>query len=232
MKRFLIPVLFILFVLPAFSQQDNVLPILKEIEAGNLESAQSQFDQIKFKHKDEPGIIFVEGLLTVNADNAVKHFTKVYKNHPKSGYADASVFRIYSYYVATGEKASSDKFLNILKTEYPKSPYLAGITKNQPIALTENKESSKSSSSMKTAIKESFYSLQAGAFSVIKNALVLKDQLARAGWTVEIREKIVGGANFFIVYAGSFGTEAEAKSAKEKLNESQKVESRVVSLEK
>lgn len=217
--------------LPA--QQDLVVPILKDIEAGKLDEARTRFDEIKFKHKDEPGIIFIEGLLSENADEAVKHYSKVYKNHPKSAYADAAVFRMYSYYFATDNKTNADKYLAILKKEYPKSPYLAGISGNTSTPLTESKqEATSAQETAKPPVKETFITLQAGAFTVLRNALLLKDKLVQAGWQVEIREKVVGGSNFFIVYAGVYNSDADAKTARDKLNREMSLEGRIVSLER
>lgn len=224
--------LVLFFTFPLNAQQDIVIPILKDIEAGKLEEAQARFDEIRFKHKDEPGVIFVEGLLTENADEAVKYYSKVYKNYPKSSYADASVFRLYTYYTAIENKANADKYLNILKKEYPKSPYLTGITQNSSTPLTQTKPQPSATEIVKPAARDSFTTLQAGAFTVLRNALLLKDKLAQAGWQVEIREKVVGGSNFFIVYAGVYNSEADAKNARDKINKELNLESRIVKIER
>ena len=43
---------------------------------------------------------------------------------PKSTYADAALYRIYSYYFALGLYNTADKNLNKLKKDYPESPYI------------------------------------------------------------------------------------------------------------
>ena len=56
------------------------------------------------------------------------------------------------------------------------------------------------------------YTVQAGAFTRKENAIKLKNDFDKAGYSSQVIEKSVGGSLFHIVYVGKFKTNEEAKS--------------------
>ena len=70
------------------------------------------------------------------------------------------------------------------------------------------------------------YTIQAGAFSKLENAQSLKKDFQDSGFFSEIKEKVVGGTTFEVVYVGKFVSEEEAKNFLQVINSEFKLESR------
>ncbi len=246
-----IAVIFLLTVLSsgyAFPQEVNIIPYLKQIEAGDTASAQSKLASLLRSHPHDPSVLFLKGVLTENGQQAVTIYNTIVNKYPKSKYADAALYRLYSYYYALGLYNAASSFKNKLANEYPGSPYNKISVENIPEKDdTTNEEpaepAAKIAAKTDTAItedkidtafaekKDYKYTIQAGAFSVEKNAKSLKKDFEDSGFYSIIKNKIVGGTTFHIVYVGKFVTEDEAKSFLQVINSEFKLEGRVVNLD-
>jgi tetratricopeptide (TPR) repeat protein len=192
-----------------FAQEVDIVPYLKMIEQGKLEEVKSKLLDLKTDYPKSSNLIFLEGVLTENGQDAVGLYQKLVEEYPKSAYADAAIYRIYSYYFALGLYNTADKNLDKLKKDYPESPYIkmaaANVVKNdveettQPPPVENN-----------NVEKEFRYTVQAGAFTNIDNANSLKKDIENAGMTSFIQEKNVAGTVFNVVYIGKFETQKEA----------------------
>jgi tetratricopeptide (TPR) repeat protein len=120
---------------------------------------------------NDPSVIFLDGVLTQNGDDALKKYSFVYEKYPKSRYADACLFRIFSYYYSLGYYKKAESYLTKLKTEYPASPYIKTADRTIPDedseinAVADNKPEEKID-----APKNYKYTIQVGAFLNADNA--------------------------------------------------------------
>jgi septal ring-binding cell division protein DamX len=238
--------IFILFILGLIStfisaQEVDIVAYLKQIESGQRQAALDKLQDLKNEYPNDPSVLFLEGVLTENGQNAVVIYKQVYNQYPKSKYADASVYRIYSYYYALGLYQSAQTYLDLLKKDYPGSPYLKIAEKKMP-AKDEMTSEDKVAKQPPPAKKEEQekpvkknldykFTIQAGAFSNADNALALKKKFEDAGFFSEVKEKNVAGTNFHIVYIGKFLTEDQAKNFLDVINSRFSLDGRIVPIE-
>ena len=221
---FFISLLF--FSSPVFSQEKDIVPYLKLIEDGARDSVLKILPELKKSYPNDPSIFFLEGVLTENGQDAIPVFNRIISDFPKSKYADASVYRLYSYYYSLGLYNTAEAFLNKLKKEYPASPYIKMAERDIP---SEN-ESSTSSQDLTSgdSSKNYQFTIQAGAFSNDSNALSLKTSFENAGYYSFIRNKSVGGSEFKVVYVGRFVNRDEAESFLQVVNNQFDLKGRIV----
>ena len=196
-----------------FAQEVDIIPYLKMIEQGKMEEVKGKLLDLKTDYPKSSNLIFLEGVLTENGQDAVALYQKLAEEYPRSAYADAAVYRIYSYYFALGLYNTADKNLSKLKKDYPESPYIkmaeANVVKNQ--IEEPPPQTSESSVENGDTEKQFSYSVQAGAFTNADNANSLKADIENAGMFSFIQDKNVAGTVFKVVYIGKFETRKEAE---------------------
>jgi hypothetical protein len=210
-----------------FGQGIDISDYLKKIESGKLEEVKEKLPELKTKYPDDPSVLFLDGILTENGKTSVSLFSTIVNNYPESKYADAAVFRIYSYYFAREMFTEAATWLNRLKKDYPTSPYIKLSDQNIPPADQKDKIQFNKKTDSKIKYK---FTIQAGAFSSKENANALKKQFTDAGYSSEIKEKTVGGTVFQVVNVGKFTTEEEAKNFLQQINTQYNLDGRVISV--
>ena len=215
-----------------FSQEVNIVPYLKQIDNGQKVKALSHLAELKDDYPDDPSVMFLEGVLTENGQDAVAIYTEIINEYPNSKYADAVVFRIYSYYYALGLYGTANSFLNRLKKDYPKSPYIKIAeqrTETTTMPLSAKKKPLPPKSKNKIIYN---YTIQAGAFTISANAGHLKTRFENAGFYSTIKDKNVAGTIFHVVYVGKFETEESAKKALNIIDKQFNLQTRVTTISK
>lgn len=221
----------IIILLPSFTyaQDVDIVTYLKQIENGEIEKVESELPTLKKNYPNSPSIMFLEGVLTQNGQDAVAIYTKIVNTYPYSKYADAALYRIYSYYYALGLYETAKSYLSKLKKDYPDSPYIKIAERNVP-SYDEGEIDNKHKSEIPEMSYR--YTIQAGAFSKLLNAQNLRQDFEESGFKSEIKEKTVGGTTFHVVYVGEFVSEDEATNFLQVINKEFKLEGRVVEIEK
>ena len=222
-----------------FAQELNIIPYLKQIENGNKSQVEKDLPELKKSYPNSSNLLFLEGVLTENGQQAVAIYNNLVKNYPNSKYADASLYRIYSYYYALGMYDAAKNFLNRLEHEYPNSPYIGIAKKNIPkqdstviarraLPADTSKEVKKEHASQPN---ENYpFTIQAGAFTVLKNAQTLTESFKKDGLYSRIEEKSVAGTIFHVVYVGKFSNEDDAAESLKQINAKYNLNGRVVKL--
>ena len=241
--RFYLKIFFILifFAIPfaeTVAQEVNVVPYLKLIEDGKRDTVRQILSELKKQHSNDPSVMFLNAVLTENAQESLPIYEKIYQKFPQSKYADAALYRVYSYYYAIGIYSSAKKYLSKLKKDYPSSPYLSILDKNIPqkddnITSNQNTLSDTIVSDQKNenAIKGNYkFTIQAGAFSSFDNAKLLSKSFEEAGYFSKIENKSVAGATFHVVYLGRFLSEEDAKKILQQINSKYNLDCRIVPL--
>lgn len=230
-KIFLLLSLLFLISGQTFPQEVNIVPYLKAIENGNVSEAEEALADLKAKYPNDPSVMFLDGVLKENGQEALVIYQKIVDVYPTSKYADASLYRIFSYYYALGLYDTAREKLVKLKSSYPNSPYIQVADQN--LSLLENYDEQEVTPKKveKTIPKtESYnYTIQAGAFTNLDNAKKLMDDFANAGIYTYMSDKVVGGTNFHVVYAGKFEKIEDAESFLQVLSSQYKVNGSIVS---
>lgn len=232
-KIFLIFFALVFFPLNSlFSQDVEIIPYLKQIESGNSSEVKAELPELKRKNPESPSIMFLEGVLTENGQQAIVIYQKIVDNYPESRYADAALYRIYSYYYALGLYETAKEKLMQLQAKYPSSPYLkvASQTRipDQDEQTQEQQDPTQEKKQQTVSEHQYKFTIQAGAFSNSDNAKSLQSDFENAGMFCQIKEKNVAGTVFNVVYVGKFLTEDEADNFLKVINEKFKLNARIV----
>ncbi len=216
------------------AQEVNIVPYLQQIENGKADEVRNELVGLKERYSDDPSVMFLEGVLTENGQKAVVIYQKVVVEYPDSKYADAALYRIYSYYYALGLYESATEKLNKLITDYPKSPYIKIAKQNQlPVnpEITQEDETDitqQKNEDVKGANNK--FTIQAGAFSKKENAESLQLKFEKSGIFSEIKDKLVAGTTFHVVYVGKFVSENDAESFLMTINDKFELSGRVIQI--
>jgi len=76
------------------------------------------------------------------------------------------------------------------------------------------------------------YTIQAGAFSKDENAEALRLKFEKSGIFSEIKDKLVAGTTFHVVYVGKFMTENDAENFLKTINDNYDLSGRVVEIQR
>ena len=216
------------------AQDVNIVPYLQQIENGKADEVRNELVGLKERYSDDPSVMFLEGVLTENGQKAVVIYQKVVVEYPDSKYADAALYRIYSYYYALGLYESATEKLNKLIADYPKSPYIKIAKQNQlPVNPEITQEDETNITQQKNEdVKGADYkfTIQAGAFSKIENAESLQLKFEKSGIFSEIKDKLVAGTTFHVVYVGKFVTENDAENFLKTINDRFELSGRVTQI--
>jgi tetratricopeptide (TPR) repeat protein len=222
-----------------FAQELNIIPYLKQIEDGNKTQVESELPELKKNYPSSSNLLFLEGVLTENGQQAVAIYNELVKNYPNSKYADASLYRIYSYYYALGMYGAAKNFLSRLEQGYPNSPYIAIAKKNIPKkdsvvtagkALSADSALSAKNRNNQQPDENYQYTIQAGAFTVLSNAQSLMKNFEKDGYYSRVEEKSVAGTTFHVVYVGKFSGEDDAANSLKQINAKYNLNGRIVKL--
>jgi hypothetical protein len=233
--KFLAKTFLAVFILstPSYSQDADIIPYLKRIENGNADEVKLELTSLKLENPDSPNIMFLEGVLTENGQKAVLLYQSIVDEYPESKYADAALYRIYTYYYAFGLYESAEKKLGDLNNNYPESPYIKIAEQNQlPVNPEISREENVIGKSKDDADQlENKFTIQAGAFSVKENAEKLRVEFEKSGLYSEVKIKLVGGTTFHIVYVGKFITENDAEVFLKTINDKFELTGRVTTIQ-
>ena len=215
-----------------YSQEVNIVPYLKDIENGNVVHAKEALSDLKSKYPNDPSVMFLDGVLKENGQEAIVIYQNIVDNYPKSKYADASLYRIFSYYYALGLYDTAREKLKQLKSGYPDSPYIQVAAQNLSLLeKSDEVETKPKTEAPKTVSGENYkWTIQAGAFTNLENANNLMSEFEENGIYTEMIDKVVGGTTFHVVYAGKFVKLEDAESFLQVVNSKYKVNGSVISI--
>lgn len=217
------------------AQEVDITPYLKEIEAGGSEKVIDLLPKLKKEFPFSTSVMFLDAVVTSDGQSAADKYTNLVKKYPKSKYADAALYRIYSYYFAIGNYNRSKSYLDQLEKNYPNSPYISIANRNIPssdknllVKEPESKNEANSSNSLEAQSPNGNYTIQAGAFTILANANNLMKSLKTNGYNSRLEEKEIAGTVFHIVYTGEFSSRSEAEKALSTINSKFNLNGRVI----
>lgn len=235
-----------IFVCGFISAQDlNIVSYLKDIEAGKAEEIREKLPSLQKENPGSVNIRFLQAVLTENGDEALTRYEQFYIQHPEKPYADAALYRVFSYYYSLGIYNKASEYLSKLKKEYPASPYIAFADRKIPDEIEDNGPEQKQVYTpppppppvvkesepvfeQRAAYAASKYTVQAGAFLNAANAGDLVKKIEKDGYPCEIFQKNVGGSLLNVVTVGNLKTEEEGDVIIQYLLARHKLKGRVV----
>ncbi|MFA3784034.1 SPOR domain-containing protein [Melioribacteraceae bacterium 4301-Me] len=233
MKKFFI-ILTLITIESPFAQETDITSALKEIETGNIVNAEKILNELKSTNPNDPSVLFLDAVLTKDGNSSLKKYMLIYEKFPNCKYADASLYRIFSYYYSLGLYKKAEKYLTKLKEEYPNSHYLQAADRTIPdeddssIFNAEQISTQKVNKTDTEKIPKITYTVQAGAFLNLDNAQRLSTQLTDLGYSTEITAKEIGGTTLNIVTVGKFDSEAKASSMLDFLKQKFNLNGRII----
>jgi len=153
---------------------------------------------LKTANPADPSVIYLDGLLTKDGGDALAKYSIVADKYPSSGYADAALYKIYSYYYALAHIIKRRFIWNGLKRDYPPRPALNPLPSLFPIRKNVIGEAggcknNYRSGGDKERVKYNF-TIQAGAFLNPDNAKKLAERLKKKTVRLKSRRKRSGEA--------------------------------------
>ena len=236
-----VPLLIFFFCLStnSYSQEVDITNTLKNLEVGKIDAAEAELQKLKEDNSSNPSVIFLDAILTKQAEEAIKKYSTVFEKYPKSKYADVSLYRVFSYYYSLGYYKKAESYYKRLKIDYPASPYIAAADRKIPdteesvtssVSTASTTDTTKNNSAIQPQKEKAKFTIQAGAFLSVENANRLKEQLSKDGFPSEIINKVVGGSLLKVVTTGQFMNEAEAKSSLSQIEAKYNLKGRVIPL--
>ncbi len=111
--------------------QETIEPDIQKrldlIKRGNIGQVRAELHSLLERYPHNPGVLYLQGMLTSDGGEAVRTFQSVIDNFPKSDWADDALYKIYQYYYALGLYKTAEMKLDKLRRDYPQSPYLRSL---------------------------------------------------------------------------------------------------------
>jgi cell division septation protein DedD len=231
---------------------------LAMIQGGQAEQVKSELPSLLTKYPNNPGVLYVQGMLTRDGTEAVRVYQSIVDNFPKSEWADAALFKVYQFYYAIGLYRTAEMKMNQLKEDYPQSKYLSrGASDVETKSLAE--ENSQPEPAVQTPLdagdsrdtpesaepkpahhatnapvtskpseERGEFALQVGAYTTTANAEKQKHFFEGLRFPVEVITKVKNSKSLYLVLIGSYQTYGEAKAKKAEVKSQYKIDSIVV----
>jgi tetratricopeptide (TPR) repeat protein len=219
--RFLFSALLSLMLgVAAFSQSQqpgdpDILKRLELIEKGQADVVRAELPTLMTNFQTHPGVLYLQGVLTTDGNEASKIYQSIIENFPKSEWADDALFKLYQYYYSIGLYKTADQKMEQLKRDYPYSTYAT----DQKVAEEPKASAPAARAEAPTPVTRPakgakptvVYTVQAGTFSVLQNAEELRARFEKEGYVSHIFTIVNNGKKFHKVWVGEFGKEDEAR---------------------
>jgi len=114
----------------------DIRQMVAQVNAGNDEAVREQLPSLLSTYPNNPGVLYLQALLTREGADAVRTYQSIVDNFPQSEWADDALFKVYQFYYALGLYRTAELKLNQLRTSYPSSPFVAAAAADVPDVST------------------------------------------------------------------------------------------------
>jgi len=196
---------------PAFCQsgEPDIQKRLELIEKGQSEQVKGELQALLTNYQNNPGVMYLQGVLTTDGTEAVKIYQSIVDNFPKSEWADDALYKLYQYYYSIGLYKTADQKLAQLKLDYPFSAYAVEQTtmpKEEAVEMPAVVKPKGTIQKFSTS-----FTIQVGAFSTLSRAEELKNFFEGNGYSSNIFTMVSNGKKLHKVWVGEFQNQEEAK---------------------
>jgi hypothetical protein len=205
----------VFFAPPLCAQTNNGEPDIRHrlemIEKGQSEAVRGELPSLMTNYQNNPGVMYLQAVLTTDGAEAAKLYQNIVDNFPKSEWGDDALYKLYQYYYSIGLYKTANQKLTQLKEEYPFSAYAA--EKN---SIVEEKQAAKEKPTVmkpKGTVPKfaTNFTVQVGAFSTLQNAGELKAKFEKEGFQSNIFTMVSHGKKLHKVWVGEFQSYEEAR---------------------
>ena len=236
MKKFKI---FFLLIFLSLKNAQNTELYLSLIKEGDFEGVKENLPELLSKYPSDPGVLYLNALLTIDGESAIEMYKDIIKNYPDSKYAAISAMKLGEFFYARGLYTQSANLLKNIPMKYPRfedmqrltdlminsfqaigeadsAKYYALVIKSMfPKIETDIKVSNKKLAQVFDFKKKTKslgpYVIQIGAFSSKENAKRLKLQVSQLGHDVSINKVDSNGKTFFAVRINRYKSKRKAE---------------------
>jgi len=202
------------------------------INAGNADEVKREVPMLLSQYPNNPGVLYLQGLVTTEGAEAVRIYQSVVDNFPRSEWADDALYRVYQYYYTLGLYRTAELKLDQLRREYSDSKYLQAGTETGVKALQEEKRVDSAATATDRTTKNietpQQFTLQVGAYTTQVNAEKQKLFFEDLGYAVEVISKVKENRSLFLVLVGTYANAEEAKVKAQDFKQRYNIESLVV----
>ncbi len=182
---------------------------LEMIEQGQGEQVKAELPTLLANYQNDPGVMYLQGVLTTDGSEAAKTFQSIVDNFPKSEWADDALYKLYQYYYSIGLYKTADQKMAQLKRDYPFSAYAA----DQSTAPKEDSNEGAAVVKSKSSVPKfsTSFTVQVGAFSSLQKAEELKSSFETKGYASNIFTMVTNGKKLHKVWVGEFQSQEDAR---------------------
>jgi hypothetical protein len=210
----------------------DIAPYLERYQNGESEDLREEVSDLAERYPEDPGIRYLQGVVTEDGTDAVRIFQGLVDRHPQSEWADDALYRVYQFYVSIGLQRTADLKMAQMRNDYPDSPFLAMRTSAKPAPPRAEQQPAEASAppiAPPAGTQSGQFALQVGAYSSRENAEKQKLFFEDQGFPVEIINRVKDSRSLFLVFVGNYLTYDDAKSRIGDIWKQYRVESFVVS---
>jgi cell division septation protein DedD len=231
MKRMLVvAIVCVMSVARLTAQQLNIENYVALVERGEGATIQAELPSLLNRYPNNPGVLYLQALLTTDGAEAARLYQNIVDNFPKSEWADDALFKVYRFYQAIGLYRTAEIKFNQLKTNYPNAKYFnegaTAETKTQqeqtPVETPKSEEPTTTVTATpsepvrtETRIEEApaagKFALQVGVYSTLANANRQKSFFEYQKYAADIITKDRSGKELYVVRVGNYATAEEAR---------------------
>jgi tetratricopeptide (TPR) repeat protein len=214
--------------------EPDVRQLVDLVERGQGEEVKRDLPSLLARSPNNPGLLYVQGLVTEEGAEAVRIYQSVVDNFPRSEWADDALYKVYQFYYSLGLYRTAELKLNQLKKDYPSSKYLAGATGADTRGVPEEAQPQKPAGQVKTDVVPvapvgGNFALQVGAYTAQTNADKQKKYFEDLGYMVEVISKVKDSRSLYTVLVGGYATYEEAKARAAEIKQKYNIDSFVIS---
>jgi cell division protein FtsN len=236
--------------------EPDVAKYVSLVERGQAEQVRSELPALLSKYPNNPGVLYLQAMVTTDGAQAVRMYQSIVDNFPRSRWATDALFRVYQYYYALGLYRTAELKMSQLKRDYPESKYVTGRTavetKNLPeeqqqpalaapdsvVAVEPPSEegvgenlpplTTQTSGQAQQAETQTQFGLQVGAYGSQENAQKQKLFFENLGYPVGVLTKVKDARSLYTVVVGSYSSYDEAKAKCAEIKKKYNIDSFVV----
>ena len=214
----------------AQSGAPDIQQLVDLVNRGQGDVVKAELPSLLSRYPNNPGILYVQALLTSEGAEAVRMYQSIVDNFPKSEWADDALYKVYQFYYSLGLYRTAELKMAQLKREYPSSQYItSGVSSEAPKPPAEGQKQQQptatptpakpvgtpqtpADSPTQPAPETGLFSLQVGAYTALTNADRQKKLFEERGYTAEVISRVRDGRSLYVVLVGAYKTYDEAKA--------------------
>jgi cell division septation protein DedD len=226
----------------------DVQQLVDLINRGQGDVVKAELPSLLTRYPNNPGILYVQALLTSEGAEAVRMYQSIVDNFPKSEWADDALYKVYQFYYSLGLYRTAELKMAQLKREYPSSKYItssAGPEAVKPAAEAQKPQQKPAAtpppvkptaapqvpaeSPAQQPGETGLFSLQVGAYTALTNADRQKKYFEERGYAAEVISRVRDGRSMYVVLVGAYRTYDEAKARAAEIKQRLNIDSFVLS---